>query len=55
MLTDAELEAIVDETIARTGAASKSDAGKVMKEIMAAHRGRADGRKVQEIVARKLS
>jgi uncharacterized protein YqeY len=54
MLGDAETEAIVDATIASTGAASKKDMGKVMKEIMAAHKGRVDGKVVQAILGRKL-
>ncbi len=55
MLSEAETEGIVDETIASTGAASKKDMGKVMKEIMAAHKGRVDGRIVQAILGRKLT
>jgi uncharacterized protein YqeY len=54
LLTEAETEAIVDATIASTGAASKKDMGKVMKEIMAAHKGRVDGKVVQAILGRKL-
>ncbi len=54
LLSEAETEAVVDETIARTGAASKKDMGKVMKDIMAAHKGRVDGRIVQAILGRKL-
>lgn len=53
-MSDDELEAKVREVIAETGAASKKDAGKVMKEMMARHRDRADGRKVQEVVGRLL-
>lgn len=55
MLSEAETERIVDETIASTGAASKKEMGKVMKEIMAAHKGRVDGKVVQAILGRKLS
>lgn len=55
MLSDEETERIVDETIAATGAASKKETGMVMKQIMASHRGRVDGKKVQEILGRKLS
>ena len=53
-MSDEELESSIRGVIEETGAASKKDAGKVMKEMMARHRGRADGRKVQEIVARLL-
>ncbi|MGA7613933.1 MAG: GatB/YqeY domain-containing protein [Thermoanaerobaculia bacterium] len=54
-LSETEVEAIVDQTIASTGATSKKDTGKVMKEIMASHRGTVDGRMVQEILAKKLT
>lgn len=55
LLSEAETERIVDATIASTGAASKKEMGKVMKEIMAAHKGRVDGKLVQALLARKLS
>lgn len=54
-LSEAETEAIVEEAIARTGASSKKDMGKVMKDVMAAHRGRVDGKIVQAILGRKLT
>ena len=54
MMSDAETEAVVDEAIASTGASSRSDTGKVMKAIMASHRGRVDGKKVQEILSKRL-
>ena len=53
-LTAEELEAGVREIIASTGAQSKKDMGKVMKEATARFKGRVDGRKVQEIVQRLL-
>lgn len=53
-LSEEELEAGVREIIASTGAQSKKDLGKVMKEATARFKGRADGKKVQEIVARLL-
>lgn len=53
-LTDAELEAGIAEIISSTGATSKKDMGKVMKEATARYKGRADGKKVQEIVQRLL-
>ena len=55
LLSEAETERIVDEAIASTGAASKKDMGKVMKEIMAAHKGRIDGKVVQAILGKKLA
>ncbi len=53
-LSDEELESGVREIIAATGAQSKKDMGKVMKEATARYKGRADGKKLQEIVSRLL-
>jgi len=53
-LTDAELEGGLREIVASTGAQSKKDMGKVMKEATAQYKGRADGKRLQEIVARLL-
>ena len=53
-LSDAELESGVREIVASTGAQSKKDMGKVMKEATAKYKGRADGKKIQEIVGRLL-
>ena len=53
-LSESELEAGIREIIASTGAASKKDMGKVMKEATARFKGRADGKKVQETVQRLL-
>jgi uncharacterized protein YqeY len=53
-LSEAELESGVREIIASTGAQSKKDMGKVMKEATARYKGRADGKKIQEIVSRLL-
>jgi uncharacterized protein YqeY len=53
-LSDEEIEAGVREAIASTGAASKKDMGKVMKESMVRFKGAVDGRKIQEIAGRLL-
>lgn len=53
-LTDEEIEAGVRELIASTGAQSKKDMGKVMKEATARFKGRVEGRKISEIVGRLL-
>ncbi len=53
-LSDAELESALREIIATTGAQSKKDMGKVMKEATARYKGRAEGKKIQEIVSRLL-
>jgi uncharacterized protein YqeY len=52
--TDDELESGIREIVASTGAASKKDLGKVMKEATARFKGRADGKKIQEIASRLL-
>ena len=53
-LSEAELESGLREIIASTGAQSKKDMGKVMKEATARYKGRVDGKKIQEIVSRLL-
>jgi uncharacterized protein YqeY len=53
-LTDDEIESGVREIIASTGAQSKKDMGKVMKEATGRYKGRVDGKKIQEIVSRLL-
>lgn len=53
-LSEEELESGLREIVASTGAQSKKDLGKVMKEATAQFKGRADGKKIQEIVSRLL-
>lgn len=53
-LSDEELEAGLQEIVTSTGATSKKDLGKVMKEATAKFKGRADGKRIQEIVGRLL-
>ncbi|MFA6958278.1 MAG: GatB/YqeY domain-containing protein [Thermoanaerobaculia bacterium] len=53
-MSDEALEALIKGLVASTGATSKKDTGKVMKEIMANHRDEVDGKKVQEILGRLL-
>lgn len=50
-----ELNGIVDEAIAESGAAGPRDMGKVMKVLMPKVQGRADGKEVSELVKRKLA
>lgn len=52
-MPDAELEETVRGIIAEKGFTSAKDVGLLMKELMARHRGRVDGKRAQEI-ARKL-
>ena len=53
-MSEEELENGLREIVAATGAQSKKDLGKVMKEATARYKGRADGKKIQEIVSRLL-
>ncbi|PYQ31258.1 MAG: aspartyl-tRNA amidotransferase [Acidobacteria bacterium] len=53
-LTEDEIESGVREIVASTGAQSKKDMGRVMKEAAAKYKGRVDGKKIQEIVSRLL-
>ena len=54
-LTKEELEVIVADVIAETGAASMKDMGKIMSAVMPKVKGRADGKMINEIVKEKLS
>lgn len=54
-LSDQELKQIVQKAIQQTSAKTKSDLGKVMKEVMIQAKGRADGRKVNELATQLLN
>jgi len=54
-LSDDELGALVAEAIAATGAVSPRDLGKVMGWLAPRTRGRADGKRVSELVAASLA
>jgi len=49
-LSDDELKAIVAEVIAAVGATSPKDMGKVMPQVMAKAKGRADGKRINAMV-----
>jgi uncharacterized protein YqeY len=53
-LTDAEIEQELKAVIAEKGLSSSKDVGLAMKELMARHKGRVDGKKAQEIARRLL-
>jgi len=53
-LTDAELEALVDEGVAATGAVTPKDMGKVMGWLKPKVAGRADGKKLSDMVRGRL-
>jgi uncharacterized protein YqeY len=50
-LSEAELEELVKQAIAETGARSKKDMGRVMQAVMPKIAGRADGKKVNQLVS----
>ncbi|MEB2358377.1 GatB/YqeY domain-containing protein [Bacillus pumilus] len=54
-LSEEELQTIVKETIAETGASSKADMGKVMSAIMPKVKGKADGAVINRFVSEQLS
>ena len=47
-LSDADLDALVATAVSETGAAGPQDMGKVIKHVLAAAQGRADGKRVSE-------
>lgn len=49
-----EIETLVDEAIAETGATSVKDMGKIMSVLNPQTKGRADGKVVNEVVRKKL-
>jgi uncharacterized protein len=54
-LSEAEIQSLVDEGIAATGASSARDLGKVMGWLGPRTRGRADGKLVSGLVAKSLA
>lgn len=54
-LSEDEIAAVVDETIAETGASSASDFGRVMGAVMSKVKGRADGNRVNALVRERLT
>ena len=54
-LAEEELERIVDDAIAETGATSLRDLGRVMADVMPQVAGRADGSTVSQLVREKLA
>jgi uncharacterized protein YqeY len=53
-LSDQELDAIVGDAVAESGASSPKETGKVMALVMPKVRGRADGKRVSTLVREKL-
>lgn len=54
-LSDENLQKIIKETIAQTGATGRKDTGKVMGQLMPKIKGRADGKKASQMVSELLS
>ncbi|MFL5828140.1 MAG: GatB/YqeY domain-containing protein [Thermoleophilaceae bacterium] len=54
-LSDEELHAIVGDAIAESGASSAREMGQVMSMVMPKIQGRADGRRVSQLVKEKLT
>ncbi|MFA9558783.1 GatB/YqeY domain-containing protein [Evansella sp. AB-rgal1] len=54
-LSDDELDQIVQETVVELGASSKADMGKVMGALMPKVKGKADGKKVNQLVLKYLN
>lgn len=54
-LSDKEVSRVIDEIIAQVGATSAKDMGKVMGPAMQQLKGKADGKKVQDMVKAKLA
>lgn len=54
-LSEDELRALIDEAVASTGAATPKDLGVVMSWLSPRTRGRADGRRVSELVNARLA
>jgi uncharacterized protein YqeY len=53
-MSDVELEETIRGIVKEKGFSSAKDIGHLMKELMARHRGRADGKRAQEIARRLL-
>jgi len=54
-ISEPDLEAIIDDAIAETGATSLRDLGRVMADVMPQVAGRADGSVVSQLVREKLA
>jgi uncharacterized protein YqeY len=54
-MSDEDIEQIIDDAIAETGATSLRDLGRVMADVMPQVAGRADGSTVSQLVREKLA
>lgn len=53
-LSESELKQLIQEAVHVTGAQKKSDIGKVMREVMPRIKGRAEGKRINEIASQLL-
>jgi uncharacterized protein len=53
-LSEEELRAVIEQAVRDSGAATPQDMGKAMKQAMAAVEGRADGKRISELVRASL-
>jgi hypothetical protein len=54
-ISDEELQAIVGDAVAESGATSPKEMGQVMALVMPKVKGRADGKRVSSLVREKLA
>jgi uncharacterized protein len=54
-MSEEDIERIIDDAIAETGATSLRDLGRVMADVMPQVSGRADGSMVSQLVREKLA
>jgi uncharacterized protein YqeY len=54
-MDDDDVRAVIHRFVAATGVAGMQDMGRVMGEVMREVRGKADGRRVQELVRETLA
>ena len=54
-MSDEEIKALIQKLMAAHGIQAKADMGRLMKELMPAVKGKADGKRVNEIAASLLS
>lgn len=54
-LDDAAVQAVIQKAMDKTGIKSKTDVGRLMKEVMPELKGKADGRRINEIALRLLT
>ena len=53
-LSDEELKRIAQDVIGKMGATTKADAGRVMKDLMPLIKGKADGKRAQDLLSQLL-